>query len=259
MEANKHQCCFEDSPSPEQGDNRDESQTEARTQAQVQASLPPFGLSTLSGPASTKALYILVALMALLSVAVVVLPVAAFLSPLEHYQGLMVALMPLVVLSLCLSAFAIFLSLCLAKALRAGLQAGRDGAAGESPAAVQPSEHTQSPLGIDPKIPAYNMQMFQSEGDQIFLREALQTGREHGLTQREVEVLELLLQGRNAERISQSLVISRHTAKTHIYNIYKKIGSSSQQELIDLFQERISVSEEGENNARPNICGLRAS
>ena len=60
------------------------------------------------------------------------------------------------------------------------------------------------------------------------------TGRRHGLTAREHEVLVFLARGRNATFIQKELCISFSTAKTHIYHIYQKLGVSSQQQLIDL-------------------------
>lgn len=56
----------------------------------------------------------------------------------------------------------------------------------------------------------------------------------YNLTTREVEVFELLAKGRNAEYIQNALVISNHTVKTHIYNIYKKLDVHSLQELLDI-------------------------
>lgn len=61
------------------------------------------------------------------------------------------------------------------------------------------------------------------------------------LSARESEVLSLLIQGRNAQRISSLMTISPSTAKTHIYNIYRKLGVHSLQEVIDLFENRISL------------------
>lgn len=58
------------------------------------------------------------------------------------------------------------------------------------------------------------------------------------LSPRQVEVLKYLSYGRNAETISKELFISRSTAKSHIYTIYKKIGVHTQQELLDLIQEQ---------------------
>jgi LuxR family transcriptional regulator of csgAB operon len=44
------------------------------------------------------------------------------------------------------------------------------------------------------------------------------------LTQREVEILSLICIGTGNGEIADQLSISRHTVKTHIYNIFKKIG-----------------------------------
>lgn len=43
-------------------------------------------------------------------------------------------------------------------------------------------------------------------------------------TEREIEVLHLLLQGLNNKEISQKLFISNHTTKAHVASIYKKLG-----------------------------------
>ena len=61
---------------------------------------------------------------------------------------------------------------------------------------------------------------------------------EFGLTQREQEVFVLLAKGRNAAYIEKTLVISNHTVKSHMLNIYKKLGIHSLQELIDLVESR---------------------
>ena len=57
------------------------------------------------------------------------------------------------------------------------------------------------------------------------------------LTPRETELLELLAHGRNGPFIQEKLVLSRNTVKTHVANIYGKLGVHSQQELIDLVEQ----------------------
>jgi DNA-binding NarL/FixJ family response regulator len=64
----------------------------------------------------------------------------------------------------------------------------------------------------------------------------LQVARSCDLTQRETEVLVLLAKGRNRAYISEDLVVSDETAKTHIKRIYRKLGVHSQQEMIDLIE-----------------------
>lgn len=56
---------------------------------------------------------------------------------------------------------------------------------------------------------------------------------EWGLTARETQVLELIVQGRNEPYMSEHLCISRATVKTHVNHIYKKAGVLSRQELLD--------------------------
>jgi len=56
------------------------------------------------------------------------------------------------------------------------------------------------------------------------------------LSPRQREVMELLIKGRDTNYIMEHFVISRATAKTHIYNLYKKLAVHSRQELLDLIE-----------------------
>lgn len=56
------------------------------------------------------------------------------------------------------------------------------------------------------------------------------------LTPRESELLELLARGRNGHYIQEYLTLSYNTVKTHVANIYAKLGIHSQQELIDMVE-----------------------
>lgn len=58
-------------------------------------------------------------------------------------------------------------------------------------------------------------------------------------TPREKEVAVLLARGRNVNRISEALVITEHTTKTHVSNIYKKAKVSSQQAFIDMVEAEV--------------------
>ena len=55
----------------------------------------------------------------------------------------------------------------------------------------------------------------------------------YGLTKKESEVLEYLSKGRNVPYIAEALFISNSTAKTHVLHIYRKVGVSSRQDLLD--------------------------
>ncbi len=60
--------------------------------------------------------------------------------------------------------------------------------------------------------------------------------QEAGLSARETEVFLLLANGRGIEHIQNRLCISSHTVKTHVYNIYRKMGIGSREELLDLVE-----------------------
>lgn len=54
-----------------------------------------------------------------------------------------------------------------------------------------------------------------------------------GLSERELEVLRLFAQGRSANWIADSLVISKNTVRAHLRAIYSKLDVHSRQELLD--------------------------
>ena len=57
------------------------------------------------------------------------------------------------------------------------------------------------------------------------------------LSPREAEILPYLAKGRNNAYLQDKFVISPHTAKSHIYNIYRKLDIHSQQKLMDFVEE----------------------
>lgn len=57
------------------------------------------------------------------------------------------------------------------------------------------------------------------------------------LSPREADILEYLAKGRNAAWIQEQLLISPHTVKSHIYNIYLKLDIHSQQKLMSFVEE----------------------
>lgn len=63
---------------------------------------------------------------------------------------------------------------------------------------------------------------------------------EFKLTSRQAEVFDYLAHGRNAPYICDKLVLSYNTVKAHIYQIYRKLDVHTQQELIDMFEERMA-------------------
>jgi ATP/maltotriose-dependent transcriptional regulator MalT len=53
------------------------------------------------------------------------------------------------------------------------------------------------------------------------------TSEQHGLSERELEVLRLVATGKSNREIASTLVISEHTVARHLQNIYGKLGLSS--------------------------------
>ena len=67
------------------------------------------------------------------------------------------------------------------------------------------------------------------------------------LSRRETEVMFLLAKGHNASFIQDKLCISKSTAKTHINHIYRKLDIHTQQELLNMVEDR-----ENELEAKPS-------
>ncbi len=57
-----------------------------------------------------------------------------------------------------------------------------------------------------------------------------------GLTDREVQVLDLLVQGERPQFIANSLAISINTVRRHLSSIFKKLDVNSQIECIEKFR-----------------------
>ena len=58
------------------------------------------------------------------------------------------------------------------------------------------------------------------------------SGEVPDLTPRQIEVLRYLAQGSRAEEIAESLGVSLHTVRTHLQNIFEKLGVHSQIEAV---------------------------
>ena len=53
------------------------------------------------------------------------------------------------------------------------------------------------------------------------------------LTDREWEVLDLLASGARTEEIAQTLVLSTETVRSHLKNLYRKLGVRSRAEAVE--------------------------
>lgn len=62
---------------------------------------------------------------------------------------------------------------------------------------------------------------------------------EYALTRRESEIMELILRGRNGTFVQDKLVISKSTFQTHMRNLYHKLDVHSNQELLDMLEQRL--------------------
>lgn len=54
-------------------------------------------------------------------------------------------------------------------------------------------------------------------------RPPMDSGSRHMLTRRELQIMELLADGATNLQIAESLFVSEHTIKSHLYNVFKKI------------------------------------
>jgi len=57
-------------------------------------------------------------------------------------------------------------------------------------------------------------------------------GRARGLSAREMEILELMIDGKSYKEIESALHISIHTVKSHVYSLYRKMDVKSRHQLI---------------------------
>jgi DNA-binding CsgD family transcriptional regulator len=71
------------------------------------------------------------------------------------------------------------------------------------------------------------------------------------LSPRQEEVFKLLAKGRDVSYIEDKLVISKHTARSHIYSVYRKLDIHSHQELISLVESECQKIQAG-NSANSN-------
>jgi len=61
------------------------------------------------------------------------------------------------------------------------------------------------------------------------------------ITEREKEIVDLILLGKSNKAIGAILFISEKTVKNHVYNIYKKLGINSRFELMGLFKTLTTI------------------
>ncbi|HEX5229690.1 MAG TPA: response regulator transcription factor [Bryobacteraceae bacterium] len=105
-----------------------------------------------------------------------------------------------------------------ASALRAGIR-------GAIPRDATPSE-------IEAAVQAVNAGLVVSSPE--FLRDSETADLLDPLSDRELEVLDLVAEGLSNKLIAHRLNISEHTVKTHVASIFAKLGASSRTEAVSL-------------------------
>ncbi|MGO2416076.1 MAG: response regulator transcription factor, partial [Cobetia crustatorum] len=61
-----------------------------------------------------------------------------------------------------------------------------------------------------------------------------------GLTQRELEILSLISSQQSNSDIAQRLMLSQHTVKSHLYNIFRKIRVHNRHQAIEWAHEHLN-------------------
>ncbi|MGB4515910.1 MAG: LuxR C-terminal-related transcriptional regulator, partial [Bacillota bacterium] len=74
---------------------------------------------------------------------------------------------------------------------------------------------------------------------------------EYSLTPRELEVIELLLEGMKNDEIQEKLFISQGTLKTHLRHIFRKLDVQNRKELLVSFTRFLVSSNGARENADP--------
>lgn len=89
-----------------------------------------------------------------------------------------------------------------------------------------------------------------ADSDSGLHRQLMQVMNEFGssiLTNREREVLQMILHGHSSQSVADKLEIALRTVKLHRQNLYQKLDISSQAELFYLFIDSLTCVEGGEN------------
>lgn len=66
----------------------------------------------------------------------------------------------------------------------------------------------------------------------------------YGLTQRQQEICELLLTGRNAGEIAETVFLTHHTVSNHLTDINHKLGTQGQAQIILVLLDQIPARRE---------------
>ena len=79
-------------------------------------------------------------------------------------------------------------------------------------------------IWLDPTIASTVMKALPSNNPNHMAKNASREQYRVGLTQRELEVLELIVDGKSNQEIAERLVVTIHTVKAHVANIIQKLA-----------------------------------
>lgn len=69
------------------------------------------------------------------------------------------------------------------------------------------------------------------------------------LSKREMQISTMLMRGKSVRKISEELEISPHTVRNHLKNCFRKLGVSSQVELVTRFASTVLESDSADISA----------
>jgi len=98
---------------------------------------------------------------------------------------------------------------------------------------ARPAEHDIPPAADQAKVAqAANQEQAESFEDRL-----ARISAEAGLSPRETQIVEYVGRGHSSVYVARTLFISESTVYSHVRNIYRKLGISSREELIRLFND----------------------
>jgi DNA-binding NarL/FixJ family response regulator len=79
----------------------------------------------------------------------------------------------------------------------------------------------------------FGLRFRNNKVEKISLKPRVEISKKLGITERELEVLELLAEGLSNQEIATKLFISLPTVKTHSYNLYAKLQAKRRTQAIE--------------------------
>jgi DNA-binding CsgD family transcriptional regulator len=97
----------------------------------------------------------------------------------------------------------------------------------------------QLPAPPEPQTPSATAALAADGGETVSAPSAVsEVGLDPGLSPRERQVLSLLAEGQSNKQIARSLSLSENTIKTHLANVYAKLGAGGRTEALAIARRR---------------------